>query len=213
MRANLLVVAAMVSMCAGCLHAPPNYPGAGGENLDPKQYANVPCVDLSGRYEGTGEIVDGDPGSLQRDRISRLDRAFPFADKEQLSTISAAATRSDGFYAYPLRGVIARKSARTFEVTFNFPNGRTASFNPSFEDANKYVCTGARGKIVWGGGGLEGRSEFGPNRSDFMSALYLDENGNLIVEDRMQVHMSLRILHIPTGTAEHYTVYRFRRLQ
>ncbi|MEJ7029244.1 hypothetical protein WJ511_22945, partial [Ralstonia solanacearum] len=78
---------------------------------------------------------------------------------------------------------------------------------------SKYVCTGSSGKIVWGGGGLEGRSEFGPNKSDFMAALYLDEQGNLIVEDRIQVHMSLRLLHIPTGTAQHYTVYRFRRLK
>ncbi|MBB6592699.1 hypothetical protein HXP34_16125 [Ralstonia solanacearum] len=213
MRGNMLVVAATVSMCAGCLHVPPNYPGAGGDNPDPQQYANVPCVDLSGRYEGTGEIIDGDPGSLLHARMSRLDRAFPFSDKEQLAIISAAAARSDGFYAYPLQGVIAKKSARTFLVTFTFQNGRAASFTPSFEDATKYVCTGSSGKIVWGGGGLEGRSEFGPNKSDFMAALYLDEQGNLIVEDRMQVHMSLRLLHIPTGTAQHYTVYRFRRLK
>lgn len=80
------MVSLMASACAGCLHAPPNYPGAGGDNLDPRQFTNEACVDLSGRYEGKGEIVDGDPGSLRDQRTWRLDNVFPFASREQLDT-------------------------------------------------------------------------------------------------------------------------------
>ncbi|CAJ0691047.1 hypothetical protein [Ralstonia holmesii] len=203
---------AIVVACSGCLHAPPNYPGSGAGNPDPVKYAGESCVDLSGRYEGTGEIIDGDPGSLQRDRISRLDRAFPFSDNQQLADVRAAADRGDGFKAYPVQGVVEKNSDRTFRVTFIYPNSRKAVFSPSFEDTRKYVCTGSKGKIVWGGGGQQSRSELGPNQTDFMAALYLDEGGNLIAEDRMQVHMRLRLFDIPTGTAQHYTVYRFKRL-
>lgn len=213
MKVSLLFSLLMSLTCTGCLHAPPNYPGGGGDNPDPVKYAGESCPDLSGRYEGTGEIIDGDPGSLQVDRISRLDRAFPFSDNQQLATLRAAADRGDGFKAYPLQGTVERKSNRVFHVTFTYPNGLTASFDPSFDNSAKFVCTGADGKIIWGGGGAESRSEFGPNKSDSMAALYLDGQGNLLVEDRMQVHMSLRLLHIPTGTSQHYTIYRFKRLR
>ncbi|BCL99122.1 hypothetical protein [Ralstonia pseudosolanacearum] len=213
MRVSLLMVSLMASACAGCLHAPPNYPGAGGDNLDPRQFTNEACVDLSGRYEGKGEIVDGDPGSLRDQRTWRLDNVFPFASREQLDSLSAAARRPDGFYAPPQYGIVERKSDRTYYISFAFPNGKTASFSPSFEDKGRFVCTGLDGKIVWGGASEGGRSEFGPNSSDSIKAIYLDAQGNLILERGMQVHMNLRLLLIPVGTAKYSAVYRFRRLK
>ncbi|SPA36190.1 conserved hypothetical protein [Cupriavidus taiwanensis] len=45
-----------------------------------------------------------------------------------------------------------------------------------------------------------------------MAMLYLDDQGNLVSEDSMQVHMSLRLGGIPTGTAKHFSKYRFKRL-
>lgn len=202
----------LVLVCTGCLHAPPNYPGGGGDNLDPRQYVDDACVDLSGRYEGKGEIVDGDPSALQVERTWRLDNVFPFASREQFDSLSIAARRPDGFKALPEYGVVERKSDRTYSLSFAFPNGKTASLSPSFEDKGRFVCTGADGKIVWGGATEGARSEFGPNSSDSIEALYLDSQGNLILERGMQVHMSLRLFHIPVGTAKYFAVYRFRRL-
>ena len=212
MKIALLAAPLLALAISGCLHAPPNYPGGGGKNLDPTQFANEVCVDLSGQYEGSGEIVDGDPGSLHDEPTCRLDNVFPFANKEQLAGLSAAARQPNGFYALPSHGKVVRTANRKYEVSFDFPTGRSASFKPSFENKEKYVCTGVDGKIVWGGGGVEGRSEFGPNSTDFVSSLYLDAKGNLIFEKGMQVHMSLRLFGMPTGTAQYHSVYRFKRL-
>lgn len=213
MEALYIFLLPTVFICTGCLHAPPSFPGSRSDNLDPQDYVNAECEDLSGSYEGKCEIVDGDPNALRFSRNSRLDHAFPFANKQELAVLSAAARRNDGFNDYPVRAVVKRVSRRTYQVTFSYPNGQTAGFVPSFDDVRKYVCTGASGRIVWGGGGLESRSESGPNKSDFSEALYLDHQGNLIQEKKMQVHMSLRIGNIPVGTAQHYATYRFRKLQ
>lgn len=90
------------------------------------------CVDLSGRYEGRGELIDGDPGAMQRLRSSRLDRAFPFAGQEQATVFSIGATLD-----YPIEGVVVKESNRVFKVTFLFPNG-SKDFRPSFENPERY---------------------------------------------------------------------------
>ncbi|NSX06944.1 hypothetical protein [Cupriavidus gilardii] len=203
----------MVLWVVACGHAPSRYPGAGGNNLDPDKYVGEQCVNLSGRYEGRGEIIDGDSGALQVSPLWRLDNVFPFANSQQSAALSMAAERDDGRLVYPSEGVVTRESDRRFRITFLYPNGKSGTFTSSFEDAKKYICTGMQGKIVWGGGGLESRSEFGPNRSDYTISLQLDGDGNLILERQMQVHMSLRLGLIPVGTVQHYAAYRFRRLQ
>ncbi|WP_231663607.1 hypothetical protein [Ralstonia solanacearum] len=98
-------------------------------------------------------------------------------------------------------------------MKLTFPEGKTAEYLSSFEDKGRFVCTGSNGKIVWGGASKGGDSEFGPNKSDSMVALYLDENGDLISEEGMQVHMSLRLGKIPVGTAQYFSKYRFKRLK
>ncbi|QOK97396.1 hypothetical protein HF909_13790 [Ralstonia pseudosolanacearum] len=98
-------------------------------------------------------------------------------------------------------------------MKLTFPDGKTAEYVSSLEDKGRFVCTGSNGKIVWGGASEGGRSEFGPNKSDSMVALYLNENGDLISEDGTQVHMSLRLGNIPAGTARYFSKYQFKRLR
>ncbi len=203
---KIATLAVTTSLLAGCLYAPSEYPGAGGSNVDPAAYLNTPCPDISGRYEGWGVLVDGDASAQQAEPTWRLDNAFPFGDSVQAVEVIGAAG-----YKVPSCGDV-KWSGRRARVHLVFDDGRTKDYESLFLDRNKFVCTGGGGKIVWGGGGGESRSEFGKNRSDSFKAIYLDENRDLIMEKGTQVHMSLRLLSMPTGTAKYHAVYRFRRI-
>lgn len=136
-----------------------------------------------------------------------MDNVFPFNDSAQAVEVIGAAG-----YKVPSYGDV-KWSERRVQVHLVFDDGRTKDYESLFLDKKKFVCTGVGGKIVWGGGGGESRSEFGPNRSDSFKAIYLDENRDLIMEKGTQVHMSLRLLSVPTGTAKYHAVYRFRRMK
>ncbi|MCO4862871.1 hypothetical protein MKD38_14380 [Cupriavidus sp. WGlv3] len=202
----------MALVCSGCLHSPPNYPGAGGNNIDPADYASVACPDLSGRYEGSGELLDGDATAQGWAKTMRIDYVFPFASSADAMKFMSAARSDSSRTSYPKYGEVTRFAARSFRVSVNYENGKSASRALSFEDKGRLVCTGSHGKIIWGGASKGGRSEFGPNTTDSVAMLYLDDQGNLVSEDSMQVHMSLRLGGIPTGTAKHFSKYRFKRL-
>lgn len=207
MNRRSLVAVAFAAVLIGCTHSPPNYPGAGGKNLDPAAYTNSECPDLSGKYEGRGALVDGDPTAQRLGRLWRIDNAFPFQDSAQAMEVIGAA-RSTIPEAAEVRFV-----QRIADISLFYAGGQKREYKSSFLDKTRFVCTGSDGVIVWGGGGVEGRSEFGPNSSDFVVSLYLDAEGNLILERGMQVHMNLRLFHIPTGTAEYHSVYRFKRIR
>ncbi|MBB3010267.1 hypothetical protein [Cupriavidus alkaliphilus] len=206
------IVAMMVLVCSGCLHSPPNYPGAGGNNIDPADYVNAACPDLSGRYEGRGELLDGDATAQGWAKTMRIDYVFPFASNAEAMTFMSAARSEAGRTSYPKYGRVTRIAERSFQLSVYYENGKSASRVVLLEDKNRFVCTGSHGKIIWGGASKGGRSEFGPNTTDSMAMLYLDDQGNLVSEDSMQVHMTLRLGGIPTGTAKHFSKYRFKRL-
>ncbi|CAG2152886.1 hypothetical protein [Cupriavidus numazuensis] len=206
----LVMVSASI---AGCLHSPPTYPGAGGDNIDPALYVNSECLNLSGRYEGKGELLDGDATAQGWEKTRRLDNIFPFSSAEQVSTIDDASRSVTGRFDYPKEGFVSLIQDRLFQSKFIYPNGRSAIQRFSFEDKNRFVCTGADGEIIWGGASKGGRSEFGPNSSDSMAMLYLDEHGNLIYEKSTQIHMSMLLGAIPTGTAKYFAKYRFKRIR
>ncbi len=200
-------------VCSGCLHSPPNYPGGGGDNINPADYVTTACPNLSGSYEGSGELLDGDATAQRLEKSMRIDYVFPFANDEDLHRIQAAARTENGRLKYPGAVQVALIRTRVLKLSFAYPNGKAATHEFSFEDTNRFVCTGASGKIIWGGASKRGRSEFGPNTTDSVATLYLDNQGNLISEESTQVHMSLRLGAIPTGTARHFAKYRFKRIQ
>lgn len=144
-----------------------------------------------------------------------IDYAFPFASNaEQIAFYKPS--KSDGptkGRSYPKVGELRKEGSRSFHFSVDYANGKSSSYVVSFENKGGFVCTGADGKIVWGGASKGGRSEFGPNSSDAMVMLYLDEQGNLISEETMQVHMSMLFGLIPTGTARYFSKYRFQRIR
>lgn len=200
------------AVLSGCSHSPARYPGAGGDNLDPIAYASVACPNLSGRYEGIGVLIEGDPIAQKMSKFQGINNTFPFRDGIESSQIRLASQSPDGRFRAPQYGDVVMEGRRA-TVRLRFSDGKIAEFISSFEDKDRFVCTGPKGKIVWGGASEGGRSEFGPNSSDSIVSLYLDENGNLISEEGMQVHMSLRLGNIPTGTAKYFSIYRFKRIQ
>jgi hypothetical protein len=127
---------------------------------------------------------------------------------QEVLTVSRS---SDGRYSPPIYGKIIM-TERLATLNLHYENGKSIEYVSSFEDKGRFVCTGANGIISWGGASDGGRSEFGPNHSDSVVTLYLDSSGNLILERGMQVHMSLRLGLIPTGTAKYFAIYRFKRL-
>ncbi|SPA47546.1 hypothetical protein [Cupriavidus taiwanensis] len=211
MTAAKLCVGMMTLGCVACLHSPPNYPGAGGNNLDPAQYVAAECPNLSGRYQGVGELVEGDASAQQAARTWRISNVFPFRDNNQAQEVLAASRSSDGRYAAPAYTLVTM-ATRIAKLNLHFENGKSIEYLSSFEDKGRFVCTGPYGVISWGGASEGGRSEYGPNRSDSVVTLYLDPSGNLILERGMQVHMRLRLGLIPTGTAKYFAIYRFKRL-
>ena len=192
--------------CVACLHSAPNYPGAGGNNIDLAKYAAAECPNLSGQYQGIGELVEGDATAQQAARKWRLSNVFPFRDNDQAQEILAASRSSEGRYASPTYAIVTMAS-RIAKINLRYENGKSMEYVSSFEDKGRFVCTGANGIISWGGTSDDGRSEYGPNRSDSVVTLYLDPSGNLILERGMQVHMSLRLGAIPTGTARYFAKY------
>ena len=95
------IVALTSLVCSGCLHSPPNYPGAGGNNIDPADYVNVACPDLSGRFEGRGELLDGDATAQGWANTMPIDYVFPFASSAEAMTFMSAARSDAGRTAYP----------------------------------------------------------------------------------------------------------------
>lgn len=207
------VVLLLVSACSGCFHSPPNYPGGGGENIDPSYYVDAACPDLTGQYDGRGELLDGDATAQGWARTRRLDNVLPFVRTEEVSAIDEASRSDAGHFQYPKYGQVSRISERIFRSRFTYPNGKAAVQRFSFEDKNRFVCTGAEGKIAWGGSSKGGRSEFGPNTSDSMAVLYIDDHGDLIYEKSTQIHTNMLFGAIPTGTVKHFAKYRFKRIR
>lgn len=205
-----IIFAVLLLGCAACVHSPPSYRG-GGTNLDPVTYTSYQCPNLSGRYEGVGVLVDGDSTAKQAATKRRMSDVFPYRDATQGQAVLDASRASDGRYMAPTFAQV-KMDGRLARIFLHFPDGKSIEFASSFEDKTKFVCTGESGLVSWGGESAEGRSEFGPNRSDSFVALRLDSEGNLLLERRMQVHMSLRLGGIPTGTAKYFAIYRFKRL-
>ncbi|UDM50233.1 hypothetical protein [Cupriavidus sp. MP-37] len=213
MKRAIFIPVMLTLACSGCLHSPPTYPGAGGDNVNPSDYVDAACPDLNGKYEGKGELVEGDAVAQSREQTWRIDRVFPYTDSVDASAVQLAAQLPDGRLQQPLHGSVSASRKRVLKVVVSYPNGKTASYEPTFEDKAKFVCTGRTGKIIWGGPSQSGRSEFGPNHSDAFRALYLDHDGALILERGMQVHMSMFLGAVPTGTAKRFSKYKFRRIQ
>lgn len=100
--------------------------------------------------------------------------------------------------------------ARSVLVTIRYADGPVGSYHSDYSDTVRFVC--ADGRLVWGGADkIVSHSEFGKNTGDRSFAIYADENGDLIYEERQQVHMNLAF-GIPAGTAKHFTSYRFKKL-
>lgn len=213
MNRAIFIATTLALACSGCLHSPQNYPGAGGDNINPSDYVTTVCPNLSGSYEGSGELLDGDATALRLAKSMRIDYVFPFTNDDDLRRIQAAARTENGRLKYPSGVQVALIRPRVLKLDFAYPSGKTGTHEFSFEDTNRFVCTGASGKIIWGGASKGARSEFGPNTTDSVATLYLDDQGNLISEDLTQVHMSMRIGGIPTGTAKHFSKYRFKRIK
>lgn len=215
MKVEALAAALLVTaLCTGCLHSPPNYPGAGGDNIDPARYLDSDCPDLSGTYEGVGVLLDGDATAQRWESTMSVDYNFPFAsDAELKAFMSVSASDGPGRSAIPISGEIEMIGRRSFRFSVDYANGKRASRVVSFEKKTRFVCTGANGKVIWGGASEGGRSEFGPNSSDSSVTVYLDEQGNLITERTMQVHMTLLAGLIPAGTVQYFSTHRFKRLR
>ncbi|WP_198046885.1 hypothetical protein, partial [Cupriavidus taiwanensis] len=152
-------------------------------------------------WMGTPRLKDG-----------RIDYVFPFASSAEAMTFMSAERSDRSRTSYPKYGKVTRIAERSFQVSVIYENGKRASRALLFEEKGRFVCTGSHGKIIWGGASKGGRSEFGPNTTDSMAMLYLDDQGNLVSEDSMQIHMSLQLGGIPTGTAKHFSKYRFKRV-
>lgn len=205
----------LAAACGGCFHSPANYPGAGGSNIDPADYVSSACPNLSGTFDGNGMLVDGDLNAQQWEKTRRIDYLIPFADDAELVAFFKAAD-SDGppkSRSYPTVGEIRMVGARSFQFSVHYANGKIGSHVASFEDKATFVCTGAAGKIIWGGATEGARSEFGPNKSDSSVMLYLDDRGDLIFEKTTQIHMSMLFGVVPTGTARYFAKYRFQRIR
>lgn len=203
MRRALAAVVAICA-CAGC--TPPSYPGARGGALDPSAYVSQSCPDISGKYEGRGSLVEGDAVARRAQRSLRIDYAFPFKDDSHAQEVLTAENAR-----YPKLAIVTW-SERIAAIKLEFTTGQPVEYISSMTDKGRFVCTGPSGKIVWGGASSGARSEFGPNSTDTTASLYLDESGNLMAEDHTQVHMSMLFGAVPTGTAQHYSIYRFKRL-
>lgn len=203
----------VVVQLAACMHASPHYPGAGGENIDPNAYVNASCPDLSGTFDGVGEVLDGDDISTQYQPHWRIDFVFPYGSTTDMAPIQLASQRSDGAWERPRYGNVAVKEERVYDISLAYPNGKTATQESSIFDKGRFVCTGIAGKIIWGGALPDSRSEFGPNKIDSYQSVYLDEAGSLIYERGMQVHMSMFFGLVPTGTSQSFARYRFKRLR
>lgn len=82
-----------------------------------------------------------------------IDYAFPFASNaEQIAFYKPS--RSDGptkGRSYPKVGELRKKGSRSFHFSVDYANGKSSSYVVSFENKGGFVCTGADGKIVWGG--------------------------------------------------------------
>lgn len=134
----------------GCLHSPPDYPGARGSSINPLLYADTSCPDFSGTYEAVGNLIDGDPTARQIERTN-------------------------------------------------------------FSNTSKFVCN--EGKMVWGGrDNIVARTEFGTNTGNRSYTIFLDKNGDLIYEEKQQVHMNILLGLVPAGTSEYFSIYRFKRI-
>jgi hypothetical protein len=206
-------MAAVGTLCllSGCLHSQPEYPGAFGASIEPAKYVNSTCPDLSGIYEGNGHLVSGDARAKQFARTHFFDSVFPISDWEQWRDVQKK------YRVYDYRRifvpadfvVVSNLKERSVLVEIHYSDSPIGSLRSDFIDKSKFVCID--GRLVWGGkDSINGRSEWGSNTGSRTFAIYKDAEGNLMYERNQQVNMNI-LFGIPAGTAEYFSIYRFKK--
>lgn len=114
------------------------------------EYTAALCPNFSGRYEGIGELIEGDATARQAARKRRLSNVFPFQDTRQAQEVLNASQASDGRYLPPTC-VKVRMTERLATLDLRYENGKSIEYVSSFEDKARFVCTGANGVVSWGG--------------------------------------------------------------
>jgi len=208
-----MISAGLALGLGGCLHSAPDYPGASGSAIVPAQFADAPCPDFSGTYEGLGQWIAGDGRNRWITRTLFFDYVFPAFIRDEMSNIEKNYIKGGPHRTWvpPDFAEVKTIGERSVKVTLRYGDKPIGSYHSDFSNKKTFVCT--NDKLVWGAGdGAVSRSEFGPNTGDRSFAVYKDKNGDLIHERKQQVHMNLAF-GIPVGTAKHFAVYRFKKIE
>lgn len=203
-------------LLAGCLHNAPNYPGASGSSIVPADFVNSKCPDFSGTYEAVGRLVSGDDSAKMFEQRMYFHTIFPITAKDEWQKTYNNYRRHEepgpkkGVFFPPDMAAVVQLSERSVLVSISYKDTPVGSYHSEFPNKAIFVCVD--GKLVWGGAdNVQGRSEWGSNSGNRSYSVYLENDGSLIYTRNQQVHMNM-LFGIPAGTAEYWSVYRFKRL-
>ncbi|KPC52551.1 hypothetical protein [Amantichitinum ursilacus] len=205
-RISLVAAFALLIALQGCAHAPP--PSTREKKVGPVSPDGV-CPHLEGGYGFIGSLVQFS-GSFPK-KVA-LNYALPSSDLDALAELEKNYKRSDsGRYIFPEVVNITTLGPRQWSLTVKYPDGQSlGSYQMQLNNDSRYMCN--EGVMTWGGH-INGRSELGPNTINSRSWLWIDEFGDLTIEQHLNVDMNLTLLHVPTGTAQTYAVYKFVHLE
>ena len=212
---SFITLSAICFFLTGCVHSLPTYPGASGSSIQPRDYLNSTCPDLSGNYEAVGHLINGDSRAKQFEKIEFFDNVFPISDGTEWQSVRRKyRVHGEGplqnIFFPPDFATVSNLGTRSVLITIEYSDAPIGSFHSSYIDSSRFVCHD--GRLIWGGkDNINGGSEWGRNTGSQSFAIYKDAEGNLIEERFQQVNMNM-LFGIPAGTAEYFSVHQFKKI-
>ncbi len=183
------------------------------DDIGPRALASAGCPDFSGRYAGTGVLMDDNDANHRPSSIRDLDNVFPPLINDEWNSLQKNYRRdSRGLERHPDTGVITADASGQYTISFFYGRSLIGAYRSGLA-SQRTNSRCEQGRLVIDFGSEKTRSDYGANNVKSQNVISVDEAGNLIFESSFNVSYSMELLHIPMGSGDFQSKYVFKRIR